>query len=97
MADVVDHPQLQARDRWRSVRTEFAPTRTLLPPVTFDDVEASMGDVPALGQHTRDLLLEAGLTPADAGAAPAQGTARQPTPAVRGISPETACLTVTPT
>ena len=32
----------------------------LLPPATFEDGEAPMGDVPALGQHTRALLTEFG-------------------------------------
>ena len=32
-----------------------------LPPITFADVEAPMGDVPALGQHTEALLVESGL------------------------------------
>ena len=63
---VVQHPQLRARDRWRGIETEHAPTRALLPPATFTDVEAPMGDVPALGQHTRALLIESGL---DAGQA----------------------------
>lgn len=61
---VVDHTQLVARDRWRTIGTENAPVAALLPPATFGDVEASMGEVPALGQHTRALLLESGLDPA---------------------------------
>jgi crotonobetainyl-CoA:carnitine CoA-transferase CaiB-like acyl-CoA transferase len=62
---VVDHPQLHARDRWRTIGTEHAQVRALLPPATFDDFDAVMGDVPALGQHTLALLEESGL---DAGA-----------------------------
>ncbi|GII64349.1 dehydratase [Sphaerisporangium krabiense] len=58
---VIDHPQLRARDRWRQVGTEHARINALLPPVTFADVEAHMGDVPALGQHTRALLDEVGV------------------------------------
>jgi len=60
-ADVVDHPQLRARDRWRTVETEHTAVPALLPPATFQDIEARMGDVPALGQHTVALLREAGL------------------------------------
>lgn len=63
MAQVVEHPQLVERDRWRSVNTENASVRALLPPSTFEDFEAPMGDVPALGQHTRALLTEAGQEP----------------------------------
>jgi crotonobetainyl-CoA:carnitine CoA-transferase CaiB-like acyl-CoA transferase len=66
LADVVEHPQLMARRRWRPIGTEFARIDALLPPATFGDVEARMGDVPALGRHTRALLIEAGLTEAAA-------------------------------
>jgi crotonobetainyl-CoA:carnitine CoA-transferase CaiB-like acyl-CoA transferase len=61
LEQVVEHVQLHARDRWRTIGTEHARVAALLPPVTFSDVEATMGDVPALGQHTRALLLESGL------------------------------------
>ncbi|MFI5612755.1 CaiB/BaiF CoA transferase family protein [Amycolatopsis sp. NPDC051903] len=61
VGQVVDHPQLRARDRWRKVGTEFAQVDALLPPATFADVEAAMGDVPALGQHTHALLVESGV------------------------------------
>ncbi|MFD6067427.1 MULTISPECIES: CaiB/BaiF CoA transferase family protein [Amycolatopsis] len=61
VAQVAEHPQLRARDRWREVGTEFARIDALLPPVTFDDFEACMGDVPALGEHTRALLVESGV------------------------------------
>jgi itaconate CoA-transferase len=63
---VVKHPQLRARDRWRTIRTEHAAVEALLPPATFADVEARMGDVPALGQHTRALLMESGMDAATA-------------------------------
>jgi len=61
LGEVLTHPQLRQRDRWRTIGTEHARVPALLPPVTFADVEARMGDVPALGQHTRALLREAGL------------------------------------
>ena len=60
LSDVAAHPQLAARDRWRTVGTEFAQVKALLPPVTFADVAAVMGDVPALGRHTAALLAEMG-------------------------------------
>ncbi|OZD65518.1 CaiB/BaiF CoA transferase family protein [Rhodococcus sp. 06-1460-1B] len=60
MDQVVAHPQLVERDRWRTVGTEHATAQALLPPATFADHEAPMGDVPALGQHTRALLMESG-------------------------------------
>ncbi len=74
---VVQHPQLRARDRWRTIGTEHAPAEALLPPATFSDAEPRMGDVPALGQHTRALLLESGLDDAAADDAIRRGVARQ--------------------
>jgi crotonobetainyl-CoA:carnitine CoA-transferase CaiB-like acyl-CoA transferase len=61
VADLVNHPQLIARNRWRTVATEHGPIQALLPPVTFSDIEAAMGDVPGLGQHTAAILRETGL------------------------------------
>ncbi|MGD0698289.1 MAG: CoA transferase [Trebonia sp.] len=82
---VVKHPQLRSRDRWRTIRTEHAPVEALLPPATFADSEARMGDVPALGQHTRALLIESGLDAAAADDAISRGVARQaPLPEVLG-------------
>jgi itaconate CoA-transferase len=74
---VLDHPQLRKRDRWRTVTTEHGPTDALLPPSTFTDVEALMGDVPALGQHTHSLLFESGLDSAAVDDALANGVAYQ--------------------
>jgi itaconate CoA-transferase len=75
---VVEHAQLQARNRWRTVGTEHADIAALLPPITFSDVEAQMGDVPALGEHTRALLLESGLDAVEADDVLRQGFAFQP-------------------
>ena len=74
---VIDHPQLAARNRWRTIGTEHAQVDALLPPATFDDFEAPMGDVPALGQHTHALLVEAGLTDDGAASLIARGAALQ--------------------
>jgi itaconate CoA-transferase len=77
LKQVVDHDQLQARDRWRTIRTENAEVPALLPPITFADVEARMGDVPALGQQTHALLLEAGFDAAAADEVIGRGIAQQ--------------------
>jgi len=77
LAQVVDHEQLRARDRWRTIRTEHAQVQALLPPATFSDVEAPMGDVPALGQHTHALLIESGIDTATADNAVSRGIAMQ--------------------
>lgn len=77
MDHVLTHPQLRERDRWRSVGTEFAAVDALLPPATFADVEARMGDVPALGQHTHAVLVGTGLEPAAVDSLIATGVADQ--------------------
>jgi crotonobetainyl-CoA:carnitine CoA-transferase CaiB-like acyl-CoA transferase len=59
--DVWNHVQFAARDRWRDIGTEAGPVRALLPPFTFTDQEAPMGDVPAIGQHTEEILIELGF------------------------------------
>lgn len=64
MRDLIDHPQLSERDRWRQIDTEAGQVRAVLPPITFTDVELPMGPVPALGQHTDTVLTELGLTDA---------------------------------
>ncbi|MFD1815373.1 CaiB/BaiF CoA transferase family protein [Rhodococcus gannanensis] len=62
MKDLIAHPQLEARDRWRDVQTEAGPIRAVLPPMTFRDVEMRMGAVPALGEQTDAVLAELGLS-----------------------------------
>jgi crotonobetainyl-CoA:carnitine CoA-transferase CaiB-like acyl-CoA transferase len=61
VGDVWEHVQLRERDRWREINTPAGSVRALLPPFTFTDVEAAMGDVPALGQHTDAILQELGF------------------------------------
>ena len=55
-AEFAAHPQLA--QRWREADTPGGPVRALLPPVTVPGREASMGVVPALGQHTEAVLAE---------------------------------------
>ena len=59
MHDVWQHPQLAARARWREVGTSAGPVPALLPPGSWD-VEPRMDPVPALGEHTDDVLVELG-------------------------------------
>lgn len=66
VADLAEHPQLAARDRWRFMDSAAGPLRTLLPPVTFPDgPEARMGRIPALGEDTDAVLGELGVGPAE--------------------------------
>ena len=60
MAEVWAHPQLKARDRWRTVDSPVGRLPALLPPGTWGD-GPRMDPVPALGQHTDAILAELGL------------------------------------
>ncbi|GAW48956.1 MULTISPECIES: CaiB/BaiF CoA transferase family protein [unclassified Nocardioides] len=56
--DLFDHPQLQARDRWREIDSPGGRVQALLPPVTVPGREPAMGAVPELGQHNTSLRAE---------------------------------------
>lgn len=58
-----NHPQHAARNRWRHVPTEAGDIQALAPPVILDGLEPNMGAVPALGQHTAEILAGLGLAP----------------------------------
>ncbi len=60
MQEFWDHPQLQARERWREVGSPAGPLKALLPPVTMRDVEPRMDPIPALGEQTAQLLRSLG-------------------------------------
>ena len=62
MGEFAHHPQLVARDRWRTVESAGGPVRSLLPPVVVEGREAVMGGIPVLGQHTADLREEFAVT-----------------------------------
>ena len=61
MAEVWEHPQLQARGRWTEVETPSGRVPALLPPGARVAADARMDAVPALGAHTDALLAELGL------------------------------------
>nr|WP_090340434.1 CaiB/BaiF CoA-transferase family protein [Mycolicibacterium malmesburyense]CRL69672.1 putative acyl-CoA transferase/carnitine dehydratase [Mycolicibacterium malmesburyense] len=64
-SEVVAHPHLTARDRWRTVATPKGDIRALRPPPVITGFEQPMGAVPGLGQHTDAVLGELGLTAGD--------------------------------
>ncbi|MCZ2495672.1 CoA transferase [Xylophilus sp. Kf1] len=75
MAGLWAHPQLKARQRWRSVGSPAGDIPALLPPGRSDRWEARMDAVPRIGQHTEALLREAGLDDAAIAALTAGATA----------------------
>jgi itaconate CoA-transferase len=61
--EFLDHPQLEARDRWREVDSPVGPIRALVPPVTMQGVESVMEPIPEVGEHTDAILEELDLDP----------------------------------
>lgn len=61
-SEVLRHPQLTARDRWRQVDTPAGPIAALLPPPVISGYQPAMGAVPGLGQHTDAVLAELGIS-----------------------------------
>lgn len=65
MREFWDHPQLEARGRWREVGTPAGPIEAMKPPFNLDGFEPRMDAVPALGAHSRAILGELGFAAAD--------------------------------
>ena len=59
------HPQLEARDRWTQVQSSAGPIDALKPPFNIAGMEPRMDAIPAVGEHTRAILAEIGLTPGE--------------------------------
>lgn len=66
MADLWDHPQLKARQRWTEVDSPVGPLPALLPPGRQSTFEYTMGAIPSVGQHNQKILQELGVTSLDA-------------------------------
>ena len=62
MREFWDHPQLEARERWREVGTPAGSIEAMKPPFNLDGFEPRMDAVPALGAHSRAILLELGFS-----------------------------------
>jgi crotonobetainyl-CoA:carnitine CoA-transferase CaiB-like acyl-CoA transferase len=58
VAAVAAHPQLAARERWAQVESYAGAFSALLPPHNLAGAPARMGRVPALGEHTAEILAE---------------------------------------
>ena len=76
MRQFLDHPQLEARDRWREVGSPAAPLWALLPPATLEGTEPVMSPIPHVGEHNAALLAELGYVNAEVGAPQGDGAAQ---------------------
>lgn len=65
MAGVWAHPQLKARQRWVEVDSPAGPLPALLPPGRNAAFSPRMDPVPALGEHSDQLLAELGYAAGD--------------------------------
>jgi itaconate CoA-transferase len=63
--DVLSHPQLLDRDRWREVASPVGPIMGLLPPPEVAGWDWRMDPVPGLGEHTEPVLRELGFSDAE--------------------------------
>jgi itaconate CoA-transferase len=72
VSEVLDHPQLAARDRWRETSTPVGAVRALRSAVEPTG-EDPMGAVPSLGEHTVPVLTELGFTAQEVAAMRAEG------------------------
>jgi itaconate CoA-transferase len=59
--ELSNHPQLQARNRWREVHSPVGPLKVLIPPVTFEGIDTVMNPIPEVGEHTESILKELGF------------------------------------
>jgi itaconate CoA-transferase len=59
--ELIAHPQLASRDRWREVDSPAGPVRLLKPPFNFEGIEDRMGRIPSVGEHTDAILGEVGI------------------------------------
>jgi itaconate CoA-transferase len=63
VGDLLAHPQLE--HRWTEVGSPAGPIRALPPPISTGGAAPVLGPVPAVGQHTDEILAELGFTGAE--------------------------------
>jgi itaconate CoA-transferase len=60
VGDMWSHPQLKARERFRTIASPAGELQALLPPGASNSFQYRMDPVPAVGQHTDEILRELG-------------------------------------
>ncbi len=65
MAGLWAHPQLKARDRWCQIDSPVGQLPALLPPGRISSFEYRMDAIPAVGQHTAEILEKLGISQQD--------------------------------
>jgi formyl-CoA transferase len=61
VAELVEHQQLAARDRWLEIDSEAGLVRALAHPFNISGLSQSRGGVPRLGEHTSEVMAELGI------------------------------------
>jgi itaconate CoA-transferase len=56
------HPVLVGRNRWQEIQTPGGPAAALPSPAALAGIDPLIGDVPALGEHSRKILNELGYS-----------------------------------
>lgn len=56
--DLINHPQLEARNRWRKLNSPVGKINILIPPITFSSITNKFAPIPSVGEHTQDILNE---------------------------------------
>ncbi|MCX2934413.1 CaiB/BaiF CoA-transferase family protein [Mycobacterium sp. CVI_P3] len=64
-SELLEHPQLAARNRWRDVESPVGPIRSLLPPPVAPGWSPRMDPIPSIGEHTESVLVELGYRSED--------------------------------
>ena len=62
LRDVLEHPQLAARQRWFAIPSPVGELRAFHHPLNISGLSRPAGGVPALGEHTTEVLAELGLS-----------------------------------
>ncbi len=60
--DLVEHPQLAARERWLEVGSPVGPFKALAHPLNLSEMPQRADPVPALGEHSAEIASELGYS-----------------------------------